>query len=150
LQPGWQIAQTVTAGVAADLSTSNVGSVVTTSTRIQPYVKVRIDSGAENLRLMSMQVRAYDTGDAHNAFWNWPSDTTAYPDPTTVAQYQNGEVLVMKTPPLILADFATLSGAFARAINYIRCTQKTGGTANAVATGTVTYTILDSGIGNIS
>lgn len=150
LQPGWQIAQTVTAGVPVDLGTSNVGSVVTTSTRIQPYVKLRIDSGADKVRMMQLAPRAYDTGDAHNAFFTYPFETVAFPDPTSAAQFQDGEILHIATPPLILADFATLSGAFARIVNYIRCTQKSGGTLNAAASGTVTYTILDSGVRNLA
>lgn len=150
LQPGWTVAQSVTGGVAVDLSTFNVGSVASTGTKVQPYVKIRIDSGAEHLRLIMLSVRAYDTADAHNAFWNWPPDTTAYVDPPTDVGYQNGEVLIIRTPPLILADFATLTPAFSRFINYIRVTQKTGGTSLAAATGTVTVTVLDAGIGVIT
>ena len=152
LQPGWQVAQSVTGGVAVDLSTINVGSAVTTAARIQPYAKVRIDSGAENLRMMQLAPRAYDTADAHNAFFTYPAESTALGDPSSAAQYKNGEILHIATPPLILADFATLAGAFARVVNYIRCTQKTGGGGStlALSTGTVTFTVLDSGIRNIA
>lgn len=145
--PSTTLTYTQTAGQARDLSTyMSVTTTVTGFTQYAPYMKVRIDSGAEQLRLVGLLPR-YNDGTT-DVFYNMGQTATTDGDPGTVG-YANGDILTLRSPPVIQSDVGS-AGAFTSIRNYLRVERKTGGTANCLTSGSVTLTVLDSGVGCVA
>ena len=146
-QPGctYQIAKA--AGAALDDGSLNVGQhTVSGYTQYAPYLVVRINSGAENLRGLWLQSRCTDGSTL--PFVNFGSAATSDADPY-VGAYQNGDVLTLRSPIITQVDAGT-AGAFTSIYTYLRMVQRTGGTSVSLAAGTVSVTILDVGVGLVA
>lgn len=137
-----------TAGQARDLSTYSAGTTAVTGfTQYSPYAKIKIDSGAEQLRMVALQPRFNDG--ATNVFMNMHQSSTSDSDPGALAGYQNGDVLTLRMPPVIQADVGS-AGPWTSIGNFIRVERKTGGTANVLTSGAVGLTVLDVGVGLVA
>jgi hypothetical protein len=146
-QPGCTLVLTQSAGQAHDSGSIDCGGqhVVSGFTTLAPYLKVRINSGAENLRGVFLQPRPSD-GTTLPFFWAGSASTTDA-DPYLGA-YQNGDILTLRCLPISQADVGT-AGALTTCRVYLRVIQRTNGTATVLG-GSVSVTILDAGVGLVS
>lgn len=130
-QPGFVQTTTANAGVAVDIGTSNIAAYSYTggaNTQLSPFMELEIVSGAENLSFIEFTPRYFGTtGNTLSILFNITSaQTTAAPP-----ELQNGDVLLFRSPPRMLADFSSagLTGSFTSIQNYVRFVPKdTGGT----------------------
>jgi hypothetical protein len=136
------------AGVPFDVSTYLAGTTTVTGfTQYSPYAKIRIDSGASDLSLVSLQPRFNDG--TTNLFMNMTQPTTTDQDAGSTAQFQNGDILTLRMPPVIQTDVGS-AGPWTSIANFIRLTRKHGGTANTLTAGSIGITVLDAGIGLVA
>lgn len=144
--PSWSLQYVQSAGALPDMGRANSPNVsVVGFTQVSPYVKVRIDSGADQIRLIGLAPRYYDAVPA-NVFNYFLQGSSSDAD----GVYKDGDVLTIRTVPMMLSDMAGLTGSIANVTNYLWVTRKTGGTANVLTGGTVGITVLDSGVGLVA
>jgi hypothetical protein len=137
--PGLGVTLTVAAGQARGLPQFHTGAVTISggaSTQVSPFAEVEIVSGAENLRFLSLEPRIMDGGG--NTFQLHVNSTTSDAD----ADYQNGGVLTLLTPPRIAA-----SGTISQVMPYIRMQCKTAGGSTTIVSGSVSIVVRQTGVG---
>jgi len=130
LNPGWRVTfnnNTATANLDIGTFQLPTEAIAGAPTYISPYLKVRIVSGAENLRAIELWPRILDGGGNTFQYHIQQQTLDAEPD------FQNGDVLTFVCPPK-----AANSGSITQLINYIRPKMKT-------TTGATTVEILDHG-----
>lgn len=82
-----------------DLSTFNFGALsLSDVTQISPFIVYEIVSGASAIRSLELWPRVNDGGG--NNFQKFVTDQTNYAEP----DYQNGDILTLRCPPLIAAS----------------------------------------------
>lgn len=116
LQPGWRIVITRTAGGATpgtDLGLANcpADAIAGSPATLSPYLKMRIISGAANIRSLLLEPRILDGGG--NTFQYYLGMETA----DALPGWLDGDVLTFLSPPK-----APNSGSITQLINYIRYT----------------------------
>ena len=146
--PSVTITYTQTAGASFDMSTLQSGQhPVSGFTLYSPYIKIRIDSGADDVRLIALQPRGSDGTTL--PFFNVFAGSTSDNDPISGQGYKNGEVLTIRAPAIGQSDFGT-AGPLTSIYNYIRVYRKSGTTGLVQTGGSISITALDSGVGLVA
>jgi len=146
-QPGCTFTQTQVAGASVDAGNLDCGGqhVLTGFTQFSPYIKVRINSGAANLRGVYLQPRCRDG--TTSPFFFVGSAASSDGDPY-VGAYQDGDILTLRSPIIMQADAGT-AGALTLMNTYLRLSLRaTGGLVSASASASVT--VLGAGVGLVA
>ncbi len=134
-QPGFLVAVTVPASVGpnpVDISSFNFGTLaISGAAQISPSIEVEIVSGAENLHAVEIMPRI--NNGTTNDFQYYIQNQTGNAQP----DWQNGDVLTIRTPPLIVS-----SGVITACTLYGRVMMKYQG-------GTTTFRVKSQGIGTV-
>jgi hypothetical protein len=118
LQPGWRSAFTITGGSVFSMSFVNVGPTISipgSPPLIAPYAKVRLVSGASNLRFIALDPRIADGGG--NTFQYYLQLNS--PDLPYSPDFVDGDELTFMVPPK-----GPNTGSISQLINYLTITVK--------------------------
>ncbi len=140
-QPGFM--QTITANASgaeppADLGTSTVASIAISggaSTQLSAFMEVEIVSGAENIAWLLVRPRFTGTGGG-NVFLDFVKRNTNDIDP----EFANGDVLLFRQPPIMVADVTGVSGNFNGCQLYFEAKPKITG-------GAFSFRVKSAGVG---
>lgn len=140
-QPGFL--QTITANASGseppvDLSSSSVASIAISggaSTQLSAFMEVEIVSGAENLAWLQIRPRFAGSGGG-NVFLDFVKRNTNDVDP----EFRDGDVLVFRSPPIMVADVTGVTGNFSGVTVYFQAWSKITG-------GTFAFRVKSAGVG---